>query len=153
MTLTPFYLRDDELGPDATRWFGLTTLTPKPEYINFRMSVLSNYPLLFCLIHVCFILSLLGFLFNKGWTRLGRPYNFCLLAILCFWCCDAAFSLTAAAIVMRYQIVTIIMEFSLSLFFLEYIYRYADSTSSKPLYLPFQKPYEHESLERLPGQE
>jgi len=153
MTITPFYLRNDELGPEATRWFGLTTLTPKPEYINLRLNILSPYPLLFFLIHICFILSLLGFLFNKGWSTVGRPYNYCLLAIICLWLCDAAFSLTAAAIVMRYQILTIVLEFSLSLFFLEYLYRQAFSTSLKPLYLPFQKPQDHESLERLSGKE
>jgi len=153
MTITPFFLRSDELGPEATRWFGLTTLTPKPKYINMRLAILSPYPLLFSLIHACFLLSLLGFSFNKGWSRVGRPYNHCLLIILCFWLLDAAFSLTAAAIVMRYQILTIVLEFSLSVYFLEYIYRHADDASSKPLYLPFQKPQDHESLERLPGKE
>lgn len=153
MTITPFFLRTDELGPEATRWFGLTTLTPRPKYINMRLAILSPYPLLFCLIHVCFALSLLGFLFNKGWSRVGQPYNYCLLVIICLWLFDAAFSLTAAAIVMRYQILTIILEFSLSVYFLEYIYWHADVTPSKPLYLLFQKPQDHESLERLPGQE
>ncbi|HEY4207779.1 MAG TPA: hypothetical protein VGM31_13230 [Puia sp.] len=153
MTITPFYLRRDELGPEATRWFGLTTLTAPAKYINLRLRIMSAYPLMFFLIHMCFVLSLLGFLCNKGWSTVGRPYNYCLLAIMCFWLCDAAFSLTAAAIVMRYQILTIVLELSLSLYFLEYLYRQAFSTSSKPLYLPFQKPYEHESLERLPGKE
>jgi len=153
MTITPFFLRPDELGPEATRWFGLTTLMPNPKYINMRLAILSPYPLLFCLIHVCFILSLLGFLLNKGWSRMGQPYNYCLLVIICFWLLDAAFSLTAAAIVMRYQILTIVLEFSLSVYFLEHIYRYADGSSPKPLYLPFQKPQDHESLERLPGKE
>jgi hypothetical protein len=71
----------------------------------------------------------------------------------CLWLTDAGFSLTAAAIVMRYQILTITLEFSLSLFFLEYLYLTANGSSPKPLYLPFQKPYDHESLERLPGKE
>ena len=84
---------------------------------------------------------------------MGQPYNYCLLVIICFWLLDAAFSLTAAAIVMRYQILTIVLEFSLSVYFLEHIYRYADGSSPKPLYLPFQKPQDHESLERLPGKE
>jgi hypothetical protein len=153
MTITPFFLRRDELGPEATRWFGLISLMPKPKYINLRLNIFSVYPLSFCLIHVCFVLSLLGFSFNKGWSRVGRPLNYCLLTLVSLWLLDAAFSLTAAAIVMRYQILTTSLEFSLSLYFLEYIYRHADSTSSKPLYLPFQKPYDHESLERLPGKE
>jgi len=66
---------------------------------------------------------------------------------------SSVFSLTAAAIVMRYQILTIVLEFSLSVYFLEYIYRHADGASPNPLYLPFQKPQDHESLERLPGKE
>jgi hypothetical protein len=127
MTITPFFLRPDELGPEATRWFGLTTLMVKPEYINLRLQIFSIYPLLFGLIHLAFILSLLGFLLNKGWSRIGKPYNYCLLAIVFLWLCDFGFSLTAAAIVMRYQIFIVILEVSTSLFFLEYIYRHADS--------------------------
>ncbi|HVU54568.1 MAG TPA: hypothetical protein VHD83_05905 [Puia sp.] len=152
-TITSFHLRPDELGSYVRQWFGVTTLMPKPEYIDMRLIILSPYPILFCLVHACFILSLLGFLLNRGWSSIGKPYNYCLLIIICYWLCDMGFSLTAAAIVLRYQILTIIFEFSLSLFFLEYIYRYADRTSSKPLYLPFQKAYDHESLERLPGKE
>jgi len=151
MTITPFFLRPDELGPEATRWFGLTTLMVKPAYINLRLRITSIYPLLFGLIHLCFILSLLGFLFNKGWSRIGQPYNYCLLAIIFLWLCDLGFSLTAAAIVMRYQVFLVILEFSCSLFFLEFMYRLAGGSASKPLYLPFQKSYDHDSLERLPG--
>jgi hypothetical protein len=151
MTITPFFLRPDELGPEATRWFGLTTLTVKPEYINLRLDIFSWYPILFGLIHLCFILGLLGFTLNKGWSRIGKPYNYCLFAILFFWLCDLGFSLTAAAIVMRYQILVVSLELAFSLFFLEFIYRHADGT--KPLSLPFHKSYEHDSLERLPGKE
>lgn len=127
MTITPFFLRPDELGPEATRWFGLTTLSVRPAFINLRLRITSIYPLLFGLIHLCFILSLLGFLLNKGRSRVGKPYNYCLLVILFLWLCDFGFSLTAAAVVMRYQIFLVILEFSCSLLFLEYVYRHADS--------------------------
>ena len=129
MTVTPFFLRTDDLGPDAVRWFGLRTLMVKPGYINFRLMILSPYPLLFGLIHLCFVLSFLGFLFSKGWTRLGKPLNYCVLAVAFLWLCDLGFSLSAAAVVMRYQIFMVFLEFAFALFFLEYIYRYAD----KPL--------------------
>ena len=141
MTITPFFLRPDELGPEATRWFGLTTLMVKPEYINLRLQIFSIYPLFFGLVHLAFILSLLGFLLNKGWRSIGKPYNYCVLAIFFLWVCDLGFSLTAAAIVMRYQIFMVILEVAFSLFFLEF------------LYLPFHKPQDHDSLERLPGKE
>jgi hypothetical protein len=127
MTLTPFFLRPDELGPEATRWFGLTTLMAKPAYINFRLQFTSLYPISFGLVHLCFVLGLLGFLLNKGWRRIGNPYNHCLLVIIFLWSCDLAFSLTAAAIVMRYQIFMVILEVAFSLFFLEYIHRHADA--------------------------
>jgi hypothetical protein len=153
MTISPFFLRNDELGPEATRWFGLTTLMVKPAYVNLRLNIFSFFPILFGLIHLCFILSLLGFLLNKGWARIGKPYNYCLLVILFLWSCDLGFSLFAAAIVMRYQLFMVILELPFSLFFLEYLYRYADGTSSKSLYLPFQKSHPHDSLERLPGKE
>lgn len=151
MTITPFFLRPDELGPEATSWFGLTTLMVKPAYINMRLQISSFYPILFGLIHVCFILSLLGFTLSRGWHIVGKPYRYCLLAMLFFWFCDLGFSLTAAAIVMRYQILSVSLEFALSLFFLEFIYRYADGVNS--LSLPFQKSYEHDSLERISGKE
>jgi len=123
MTITPFFLRGDELGPEATHWFGLTTLTPAASLINLRLAVLAEYPILFFLIHLCFIASLLGFTVYKGWKNTDRRLVYCLAAVLFFWCCDLGFSLTAAAIVMRYQIMPVILESALALFFLEYIYR------------------------------
>jgi hypothetical protein len=129
MTITPFFLREDELGPEATRWFGLTTLMVKPAYINLRLGALSYYPIFFGLIHLCFVLSLLGFLLNKGWARMGKPYNYFVLTMVCLWLSDLGFSLFAAAIVLRYQIFIGVLEFSFSLFFLEFVYRHADSRS------------------------
>jgi len=129
LTYTPFVLRPDDLAPYAVSWFGLKTLMVKFAYIKFRWAILSPYPILFGLIHLCFILSFVGFLLNKGWSRMGRPLNYCLLAMAFLWLCDFGFSLFAAAVVIRYQIFMVFLEFSFSLFFLEYIYRNAD----KPL--------------------
>lgn len=149
MTITPFYLRGDDLGTEATRWFGITTLRVPPFYMFLRIHLLSVYPLLFCLLHLSFLLTLFGFSLNKGWKGITPPLRNCLIVIIGLWLTDLLFSLTAAAIVLRYQLFMATLELPLVLFFTSHIYRPA----GKPLSLPFQKSYDHDSLERLPGKE
>ena len=126
-TFSPFFLRDDDLGREASQWFGLTTLTVSWKYINLRTSILSPYPLLLCMIHLAFFMGLLGMLLLKYIKRINTTQAFIVLAIGGFWLCDLFFKVTAGGIVFRHQLFAMIIECAFALLFFDIIYGNNDS--------------------------
>jgi hypothetical protein len=127
-SLPPFHLRPDYLGHAATAWFGVKTLTVGWPLIRLRDNLLGPYQAMTSIIHFLFALNLAGFLIMKGYRLISKwqLHALCILSIL--WICDLGFNLTAAAIVMRYEVFLQIIEFSLVLWLTEWIYFGRDRT-------------------------
>lgn len=121
-SLPPFFLRDDYMGKAARTWFGLRTLTVRKSAIDLRDNLLSPYQMISVFIHLLFVLSVAGFLWVKGLRSLSPLAQSTLFILTTLWICDLGFNLTAAATVMRYEIFTVIIEFSLLLCLAERIY-------------------------------
>jgi len=126
-SLSPYYLRADDLGLEARHWFGLTTLSVPPAYINLRNTLMAPYPILLGLIHLAFILGLIGFTLFRGFKRLSTVNARIVLAAAAFWLCDAFFKITAGAVVLRHQLFLMILEFAFALILLEFISRNMDA--------------------------
>ena len=124
--VTPYYLRTDELGQVASKWFGLTTLTIPASRINFRTTIISPYPIFIALIHLAFILGFIGFILFGGFKKVTKTHSRIILAIGALWLCDFGFSVTASAIVLRYQIFMMIVEFTFAILFMDFIYHNSD---------------------------
>ncbi|MBN9383509.1 MAG: hypothetical protein J0H74_22315 [Chitinophagaceae bacterium] len=127
-SLSPFYLRQDDIGREASSWFGLKTLMVSPDYINLRTAILSPYPMLLGIIHLAFILGLVGFLLFGGLKKAGRINAWIVITITAFWLCDLFFKITAGAIVLRHQLFLMILEFAFALVFLDFIARHSERT-------------------------
>jgi len=128
-------------GPELRKVLKLTTIETKLSSIELSATILNNFPSLMAIAHFGFIFGLLGFLILGGYRRIGRPYNYCVLLIAVLWCCDLAFSVLSAGIVLRYQIFVMVPELSFGSYFIEYVYRHFDKRpplviSSKSI--PFQ---------------
>jgi len=120
-SLSPFYLRDDDLGVPAREWFGLSTLTPPPFYINLRTYIFSIYPIISLLILLAFILGGVGFLLLKGWKKVSRSTWYSLILITTLWLGNLCFSVVAAALVFRYLVFIMVVGFAFSLLLVEFI--------------------------------
>jgi len=117
--LTPFYLRDDELGPPVRKWFGLTTLTIPASFIQFRQLLLAPYPILITIVHIVFLSSCIGFGILRRHKRLEKKYLFVIVVAVSLWLCDFLFNILAAAVVLRYLLFIMTIEIAFSLFFIE----------------------------------
>jgi hypothetical protein len=126
--LSPFYLREDEIGKEASQWFGLKTLTVSPFKINLRNKILSPYPVFLGLTHLVFIFGLLEFLFFGGLKKVGRVNGYIIITVGVFWICDLFFKVTAGAIVLRHQLFLMILEYTFALLFISFIYHRGDPT-------------------------
>jgi hypothetical protein len=110
-SLPPFFLRSDYLGQEAKTWFGLHTLTVSWDKINLRGKILRPYQTIVFFVHVLFLFSLLGFLLVRGLRSLPPLERNSLIVLITLWILDLGFNLIAAATVMRYEILLLMVEF------------------------------------------
>lgn len=137
----PFQLNESYGGPYLRKMLNITTIETKDSSIDLSVKILTVYQPIIAIGHFGFLFGLISFLFLRGYRRIGNPYNYCLLLIAVLWCCDLAFSVLSAGIVLRYQIFVMVPEIAFGLYFIEFVYRVFDkriplSISSKSV--PFQ---------------
>jgi hypothetical protein len=128
---SPYYLRDDAIGQIASKWFRLRTLTVDQSYIDFRTSILAPYPIIIAIVHMIFVASLIGFFLFRGYRKVTKPVFHIVLAVVCAWICDLCFSVTASAVVLRYQIFVMIFEFAFAVQFIDFICRKSEDSSTQ----------------------
>jgi hypothetical protein len=129
--LSPFYLRDDELGIPAREWFGLKTLTPPTYFINLRTRIFSFYPIISLLILLAFTLGIAGFLALRGWRKVSRPILYSLSLVAMLWLGNLVFNVVAAAVVFRYLVFIMVVGFAYSLILLEFTYKNIDKPATQ----------------------
>lgn len=127
-SLSPFYLRQDDIGRQTSSWFGLKTLMVSPAKIRLRTTILSPYPILLGMIHLAFIIGMLGFVIFGGLKKVGRANAWIVITVIAFWVTDFFFKITAGAIVLRHQLFLMILEFAFALVFLDFIARQTERT-------------------------
>lgn len=125
--LSPYYLRDDDLGLMASRWFSLKTLTVSSGLIKLRTTLMAPYPIISGLMHLAFMSGLLGFFIFGGFKKLSRRNAYIVGTAAAFWFFDLFFKLTAGAIVLRHQLFLMILELVFAAVFIDFIYGKADN--------------------------
>jgi len=130
-TLDPFLLKQDGIGKETSQWFGIKTLEVSPAYIDLQSIIISPYPILLGLIHLAFILGLLGFMLFGGFKKMGRVNGRVIMVIVAFWICDLLFKVTAGAVVLRHQLFLMILEFAFATQFIGWLYH---QDSLRPYY-------------------
>jgi hypothetical protein len=120
---SPYYLRTDAIGQIASRWFGLNTLTVDQSYIDFRTAVISPYPIIIAIVHMLFIAGFAGFFLFRDYRNVPKPVFHIVLVVGCVWLFDVCFSVTASAVVLRYQIFVMIFEFAFAMQLIDLICR------------------------------
>jgi hypothetical protein len=122
----PFQLVEAYGGAYVRESLKLNAITFSPMAIALSEDILYLYPKIFAMIHLGFVLGLLGFLSCRGFRSVPKPASWCLLMISVLWCCDLGFSVLSAGVVLRYEIFVIVLEMAFGLYFIEYTYRNAD---------------------------
>jgi hypothetical protein len=117
------YLRTDDIALVTYKWFGIKYLKFNPDYVRLRTTILANYPMLIVMLHLFFLLGSTGFFFFKVFRRVVRSNTYIVIAVAGLWLCDFCFGITASAIVLRYQIFLMILEFSFGLLLTNFIYQ------------------------------
>lgn len=108
---TPFFLRHDDFGDIAAHSLHLKTLTVSMNLINFRTSILSYYPIIFGLLNIFMVLAAIGFLFFRGYKKINKNILYILLCVTSLYFLNFLFSVTAASIVLRYELFVLIILF------------------------------------------
>lgn len=120
--LSPFNLRNDFLKVYPERWFGINSLDAPEKSIKFRNYIFNFYPSLVFTIHLLFLLSVLGFILfgsiKKSRPEIIRP----IYLLLLFWLTDFGFNIFASGVVLRYLIITVLIEITFILLVLSVLW-------------------------------
>jgi hypothetical protein len=116
-----FYLSDALAGSYVKDLLGLTTITTKRSHVKWSTVVLKQYPIVFFLSHLLFILAGICFCVRRHYKMLDSTELRCLYLIFLLWLVDLAFSVFSAGIVLRYQLFMVILELSFGLYFVDRI--------------------------------
>jgi len=114
-----FELNTSYSGGVVDKWLGLETLHVDSALVNFWKGVLSPFSILFSVIHLFFVLSLIGFMLYGGFKRQNKPFSSCLKMIALLWLTDLVFSVIASPVNLRYEIFIVIVEVTFGAYFLE----------------------------------
>lgn len=110
--VNPFVLRNDALDSAARKWFNLKSTSAPIKSINFRTDLFNIYSITSLWIHIIFFLLLAFYFILRLYKHLNK-FNLKIISLIAIlWSCDLAFSILAAAIVLRYQLFSIIIETS-----------------------------------------
>jgi hypothetical protein len=120
---TAFFIRPGNLGEFASKWLGVETLTVTPFLRDLRTAFISPFPILISLIHLAFLIGLTGFLIYKGIQRSDKSSTKCLLLIVSYCALEFCFSVTTASMILRYLLFIMVIKFTFSLVFIDYMYK------------------------------
>lgn len=121
---------DSTYGKVARDWYKLTTLKVPDRYISLREYIMRPYPSIYTIIHLLFVLTLLLFIYFKGFRLTGRIHTYGLLALILLCAGNFIFTILSTTSVLRYQPTVIAIEFTLVCYFIEYILLFEKNRSN-----------------------
>jgi protoporphyrinogen oxidase len=111
----------DSVGQSVQEWFHYKSQKVKRDRNDNLINIVKWYPVFTALTNVLFIISFSGLLILSNFKYTEKKLIPALILVGSLWIINFAFSVTAAPIVMRYQIFPSIIFFSFSLITVEYI--------------------------------
>lgn len=119
--VNPFYLRIDDLDSSARKWFGISSTGATKKNIEIRYKIFQNYPIGNTIMHIVFLLSCLSFIILNGFKKAKTNIAYMVFIIMLLFIVDFVFSISASAVVLRYEILILVIETSFTIFLLEFI--------------------------------
>ena len=110
----------NEMWSSGQAWFQYPS--PKVWCISKKLqgTVLALFPISFLLLHLYFIISLIQFVRLGGFRKTSRTVRYTILIITTFLALNAAFSIFANIIVIRYEIFPMLVFFSFAMLLTDY---------------------------------
>ncbi|NLU95757.1 hypothetical protein [Chitinophaga sp. Ak27] len=110
----------DSVTEIAKVWFDYKSLKLKTRVKDYNVNVLNYYPILTGSMNVLFILSLLSFIFLKGYKKY-KLLKRGLILVIALWTLNFAFSVFASPIALRFQLFPIIISIMFTSLLMEYL--------------------------------
>lgn len=129
--LEVYNLGADDIWPIAAYWFGYHSLKIESFSKTFQGTLLFLYTGLFALLNIYFAVMLFLFIRKRGWRNAGKPFSWTVLIVSSFLLLNAAFSIFANIIVIRYQVFPMIMFMAFSMVLTDYL-EWQRKTSKDP---------------------
>jgi len=135
--LEEYNLGMDKVYPEAIDWFhwksGEVTSVSKTE----QGTVLFLFPAVFMLVNIISMISLIIFLYKKGWRKVDRITWYTSLTVAGLMLANLGFSVLASPIVLRYQVFPMAVCLSFSLVLVELLEaHYYPKKAMKNIYKP-----------------
>jgi len=116
-----YNLGQDEMWPIAGYWFDYPTLKVRSVSKLLQGNLLMLYPGLFLVLNIYFLWSLYQFIRRKGFRLAPRFFSFTVILVSGFVFLNAAFSIFANIIVIRYQVFPMIVCLAFSMLLTDYL--------------------------------
>lgn len=114
---------------------------PESKYNDLQSTLMALFPSLIVICHLLFLEETIRYLIKKGIRKSGRKFNIALLLCWTFILVNFAFSVLAAPIVLRYQVLLIVLLLGYTLLLTE--------ITDMPVQLPEEVAQEEERV--MPG--
>jgi len=116
-----YNMGSDSVGRAAKDWFGYKS--QRIQGASKKISIASIYPAVSSVCNGIFLLAFLGFVFFGGFSRSNPECTTLAILFMIIWACNLGFSVVAAPIVLRYQLVVMILAFAYGIMLFEEIFK------------------------------
>jgi hypothetical protein len=106
-----YYLWGGKFGDTAKDWFRLNQLMIPKRNIDIRGAILSPWPVILAMINILFILTIPAFFILQLYKKISSIQLYGILLILIYCLLNAAYMISIAAMVLRFQLVILVFEF------------------------------------------
>ena len=115
-----YNLGSDELWPEGQYWFHYPS--PKIRSISkpLQGTVLGLFPILFLILHIYYAVGLFLFIKRGGFKKVSRTVQYTILIITVFLGLNAAFSIFANIVVIRYEIFPMLVFLTFAMMLTDY---------------------------------
>lgn len=123
-----YNLGDETVDPIIVTWFGWKNNKVSPRYKNTTIIITEFFTILIAVVNLVFILSFIGFLCLRGFSRCTSYSASILWWMFAVWVGNMIFSVFSAPIELRYQLFPVIITFAFMILLIECIIREMPST-------------------------
>lgn len=127
--LGQYNMRSDTVGQMAKTWFGYKS--ERVKAYTKEIKLFNAFSTINTIINLAFILGFIGFISFDGLKRLSRSARHSIVAIVVLWSANIFFSVIASPIVFRYQIFIMVVSFTFSILFFDYLIKATKQELSK----------------------
>ncbi|WP_217604902.1 NAD(P)/FAD-dependent oxidoreductase [Chitinophaga sp. GbtcB8] len=126
-----YNMKSDSVGDLAKTWFGYKSLRVKSA--SKIIKVANAYPSVVALCNGLYILGFVGFISFGGFKRATKKLMRIVSITSVLWLCNFGFSVLAAPVVLRYQLLSILLFFSVGVVLFNYVLQVDNNRHDKTI--------------------